>query len=198
MSFLLDHTTLTEDITNYIYQFTQPKKIDSYSDNLIWTITDKHGYSYFTQLFQSEKPDFDYTQFSRMNVFSKNIGYYGYSLLIGYTSLKYYPQSLKNLRMILIFDEFLAVSRLMAKEIVIVDSQNKIIDSWFISDNWVLSGVFSKRQTFYYSINQKNKINDLELENWINLIDNTSVIANNYITKHFQNKITLSYNYIEN
>lgn len=206
MSFLLENK-LGPDISQYIYQFTKPKSIFSYRDvlclkgrrNSIASLA-KEGIIY--QFLSGTGQDFDYQNisYSDPNLFTKNIGYRGYSLFLGYIDLKFYPDVKGNLKMMLVFDEF----PLTPMEIIVLDSEGSIVNCYPLKDNLVLSGVLAHRGVrpgaqlyFYYDIVEKKKLNTLELENWNRLIENSSQFVNTYLAKHLDNKIIINYQHFK-
>lgn len=192
MSFLLENS-LGPDISQYIYQFTKPKSIFSYRDVLCLK-----GKDIIYQFLTGSNNNLDYQTiaYSDPNRFTKNIGYRGYSLFLGCIDLKFYPDVKGSLNMVLVFDEF----PLTPIQIIVLDSNNTIVNCYPLKDNLVLSGVLASSLStlyFHYDIVDKKKLNTLELENWNRLIENSSQFANTYLVKHLDNKISISLKHIK-
>lgn len=185
MSFLLKNR-LGDDITQIIYSYTKPKSISSYRDILLLTL----GGGIIKDIICDMNPEFDYEKLSNDSIFSRNIGYPGYSLFLGVIERKWYFNVMVSLKMYLVFDEW----PLKAIEIIVVNTSGLIQESYLLSDK-VLQGVYL-HSSFYYNINDKTHLNTLELENYDRLIENSNDLANLLLSKHFDNKIALPLNHI--
>lgn len=198
MAFLFDQK-LGTDITSYIYQYTKPKKLSSYRDILCLEESYKNlsreakGLGVISQLLLGIINDYNFQElaYNKPNLFTKNIGYRGYSLFLGVNDLSRYPDVIGSLRMFLVFDDF----PLTPVEIIVLDDESNVVNSYSIKENFVLSGVLSG-QSFHYNIVDKNKLNTLELEYWNRLIHSSTELANTYLKKHFDGKISLYHNKI--
>ena len=198
MAFLLDQQ-LGTDITSYIYQFTKPKSIESYRDVLCLDMSRNQlgqfsNRGFISQLLRGIINDYNFQEiaYHQPNLFTKNIGYLGYSLFLGVIDLSHYPDVIGSLRMFLVFDEF----PLTPVEIIVLDDESTIVNRYSLKENLVLSGVLSGLN-FHYNIVEKTKLNTLELEYWNRLIDSSTKLTNTYLEKHFDHKISLSYNNIK-
>ena len=182
MSFLLKNK-LGNDITSLIYEFTKPKSLNTYKDCMVLTRQNKN---IIYKIIKNSENISEKTQFIKniidFSIFTKNIGYEGYSLLLGIVG---------TLRIFLVFDEF----PLVPTNIIILN-ENNLIHQYNISENYTLSGVLSNSNKFYYNILKKDKLNTLELKYWNNLLNNSTELVNILILKILNNKISIYYNII--